>query len=93
MGEPGHLNGTIGNPAAMIVLSKHGGVKNPFFDFSYFGQICDSTIRCLVVAPARPLGQVRGFKVVAAIESSGLVKFHGGLLGVFSRRCTLDIGM
>jgi hypothetical protein len=45
----------------------------------------------LVVAPAGPLGQVRGFRVVAAIESSGLVKFHGGLLGVSSRRCTLDI--
>jgi len=86
------LDGTNGSPAAMIFLSKHGGVKIPFFDFSYFGQVCDSTNRCLVVAPAGPLGQVRGLKVVAAIESSGLVKVHGGLLGVSSRQCTLDIG-
>jgi hypothetical protein len=41
--EPGHLDGTNGNPAAMIVLFERGGVKTPFFDFSYFGQICDST--------------------------------------------------
>jgi hypothetical protein len=93
MGELGPLDGTNGSSAAMIFLFELSGIKNTFFDFSYFGQICDSTIRGLVVAPAGPLGQSRGSKVVAAIESSDLVKFHGGLLGVSSRRCTLDIGM